>query len=441
VISEDQSIFSGARPCSGVVAVFGEPALRQVMTDPDVFGMPISKAKSLSLPPSLQRLNAGLFTMTGEQHRSRQQLLLRLLGRQSAPDNCDAIVGGWFAFRDELRPEQDVSLLSEMRRLILNISGRVIFGDAGLGLGRLIQTYFDDRRKFSGTDGSTGLPVRRELVRTGLRLDGMLRARLAELCAERAFNGQECMFARLSKLEISSGEFLADDELIAHGNVLFMSSSEPVAVALTWILLLLSQRPDLRRAIRQELRTAFNDGTIPHYFSEAQLPLLNGVVKETLRLLPPNAIMVRLTTREGQVLRHQLPASCEVVLSPYVAHRDAQTYIEPDRFDPGRWRDFNPSPYSYFPFGIGTRYCLGKQLASFTLISVLARMLSEYDIFLSLDQSIDWKMDITLMPSSDPMVRFVPVTVSNEVCIGGHLSGPVEALVNGVAAISSASSR
>ncbi len=237
------------------------------------------------------------------------------------------------------------------------------------------------------------------------------------------------MFARLSKMEISSAQLLTDDELIAHGNVLFMSSSEPVAVALTWNLLLLSQRPDLRLAIRQELRTVFADGQVPHYFSEAELPFLNGVVMETLRLLPPNAIMVRLTTSVGQILGHELPASCEVVLSPYVAHRDAKMYAHPDRFDPGRWRDFNPSSYAYFPFGIGTRYCLGKQLAIFTIVSVLARMLIEYDVFLSVDQSIDWKMDITLMPGSDPRVRFLPVTASDGVGIGGRLSGPVAALV------------
>lgn len=436
VISEDEAIFSDAHPCAGVVAVFGVPAIRQIMTDPDVFGMPVSKEKRFSLPPLLQRLNAGLFSMTGEQHRSRQQLLLRLLGCQSSHDHCDAIVSGWIAFREEVRSNQDVALLSEMRRLMLNISGRVILGDAGLGLGRLIQSYFDDRRKFSGVNPGAGLPTRRELVRTGVRLDGMLRARLAELRAgpQPDSNGQECVFAQLSKLEISPGQLLTDDELVAHGNLLFLANSVQTAVVLTWTLLILSQRPDLRRAIRRELRTAFADGKIPQYFSETELPFLNGVIKETLRLLPPNAIMVRLTTRVGQILGHHVPESCEVVLSPYVAQRDAQTYPEPDTFDPGRWRDFNPSAYSYFPFGVGNRSCLAKELASFTIRAVLVRMLNEYDVFLSLDQSIDWKIDFTLMPSNDPVVRFVPVTASDKVCLGGRLSGPVSALMQGIAA-------
>lgn len=430
VVSEDQSVFSGAKPCSGAVAVFGAPALRQVMTDPDVFGMPVSKAKRFSLPPVLQRLNAGLFTMSGEQHRSRQQLLQRVLGKSSARENCDAIVRGWKAFREELRPGQDVGLLSEMRRLILNISGRVIFGETGLDLGRLVQCYFDDRRKFSSIAASADLPFRRELVRTGMRLDRMLRDRLTECrgAARPDSNGGECMFARLSKLEASPGEPLIDDELIAHGNVLFMSSSEPVAVALTWALLLLSQSCDLRRAIRQELRTAFADDKIPAWFSEATLPILNSVVLETLRVLPPNAIMVRLTTSAGRILGHHVPPACEVIISPYVDHRDSQTYPDPDRFDPARWHNFNPSPYSYFPFGIGARYCLGKQLANFTIVSTLARVLNEYDVILWCDQSIDWKMDITFMPSSDPLVRFVPISASDAVSTGGRISGPVAAL-------------
>src|SRR5262249_27510852 len=142
------------------------------------------------------------------------------------------------------------------------------------------------------------------------------------------------------------------------------------------------------------------------------------------------AIMVRLTTKADYVLGYPVPASCEVVLSPYVAHRDSQIYPDPDTFDPGRWRNFSPPPYSYFPFGIGTRYCLGKPLASFTLMSVLARMISEYDIVLSSDQYVDWKMDVTLMPSSDPMVRFIPMTVlDKKVCGGGRLNGPVAELV------------
>jgi cytochrome P450 len=426
VVAEEQAVFSGAGPCAGAVAVFGAAALRQVMTDSEVFGMPVSKAKRFSLPPVLQRLNAGLFTMSGEQHRSRQHLLLRLLGKQTTHDNCAAIVRGWNAFREEFRPGHDIDLLSEMRRLVLHIFGRVIFGDAGPEVGALIQSYFDGRRRFSTLDP---LSSRRELVHTGMRLDRMLRDNLAKHDTAEP-DGEGCIFARLSKLHTSAGQPLSDDELVAHGNVLFMSSSEPVAVALTWALLLVSQHGELRRALRQELGTAFPSGEIPDWIPETTLPLLNAVVSETLRLLPPNAIMVRLTRVPGPLLEHKIPAACEVILSPYVDHREAAIYPYPDRFDPGRWRNFTPPSYSYYPFGIGTRYCLGRQLAIFTIVSVLARILKDYEVVLPCDQTIDWKMDITFMPSSDPRVRMLPISSADQTAIGGRITGPVASLLN-----------
>lgn len=429
-MAEDQSIFSGARPCRGAVAIFGVTALRQVMTDSEVFGMPVSKAKQFSFPPVLQRLNAGLFTMTGEHHRTRQRLLLQLLGKQSPRENCDAMVEGWTAFRKDLKSCRDIPLLSEMRRLVREVCGRVIFGDAGLDLANVIQCYFHERRTFSTV--ALGTASRHQLVRTGLKLDKMLRTRLTEYRENRhSLPGRDkCVFSRLSGLASSLEPSLSDEELIAHGNVLFMSSSEPVAVTLTWVLLILSQCRDLRRAIREEVKSAFAGKSIPVYFPEATLPLLNSVVLETLRLLPPNAIMVRLTTRATQILAHNLPDACEVIVSPYVAHRDSDIYPEPDRFDPLRWKELNPPAYSYFPFGIGSRYCLGKPLANFIIVSMLARVLNEYDVILDHDQSIDWKMDITLMPSNEPLVRLVPAASSADVIPAAQIKGPLTELMN-----------
>jgi cytochrome P450 len=53
-------------------------------------------------------------------------------------------------------------------------------------------------------------------------------------------------------------------------------------------------------------------------------------------------------------------------MSPYVMHRDPRWFPEPDRFDPERWtpeaRDARPK-FSYFPFGGGSRLCIGERFA------------------------------------------------------------------------------
>ena len=370
--------------------------------------------------------------MRGEQHKSHQQMLRLALGTDAIGEYSAAIVEGWNGFAQGVRPEQEVHLLSEMRRLALHVSERIIFGDADFALGSLIQSYFDCRRSLSGRREPIAPVERRELIRMGSQLDRMLCARLVALRNATAARDlpSRCLVARMMKLVNSAGEPLTDDELIAHGNVLFMSSSEPIAVALTWTLLLLSQQPELRCALREELSAASNEVSLPTHVNDVELPLLKAVIQESLRLLPPSAIIVRLTTRPVRVLGYELPARCEVILSPFVAHRDYREFANPDTFDPDRWRTLKPSAYAYFPFGGGARYCVGRQLASFILFSILARILIRYDVVLASDQDLNWTVNITMMPASEPVVKFLPLSALRAAARGARLGGPVAALVH-----------
>jgi cytochrome P450 len=428
VVSDHEAIFSRAGDCAGAVAVFGADAVREVLSDIDLFGMPVSVAEKFALPDRLTRLNHGLFSMAGEEHRRHQQLISRALGTQPWDYYGGNIVKGWTAFHDELRTEAEMPLLNTMRRLILHVMTGVLFG-SGIETGLLIQSYFHQRRALSGGSRAQALQDRRKLVQTGFAVENSLQHQLTRL---RATTGEpespSCAMARLAEFGEGDAWQPRDAELIAHGNVLFMSGSEPIAIALAWTLLILSQRSDLSAAIRHEIGAAFGRGAIPSSISGSDVPLLHRVVLETLRVLPPNAIMVRLTSRAGSLLGHQLPARCEVILSPFVDHRDIRHYERPERFDPDRWINFQPRAFSYFPFGLAGRYCLGKSLATTILISVLARIVQRYDVVIPEDIALDWKMDVTLMPSEDPSVRFRPDR-DKKSAGRGRLTGPVLDLV------------
>jgi cytochrome P450 len=429
VISEDGPIFSRSKDCTAAVAVFGRAGVQEVLTRPDLFGTVVSVGELFSLPPTLIRLNNGLFSMRGEQHKTHQQMLRGLMNAESMVDVADAIGHGWQSFAADLPVGQDAPLLSEMRRLVLHVSQRIVFGNDELALGRLIQSYFELRRTLSSRKARPAIADRQELIRLGGRLDRMLRRRLQEVRDDLATSAaaRRSLIGRLALLAETHAAELTDDQLIAHANMLFMSSSEPVAVALTWTLLLLSQQPSLRAALRQELRAGADRAHADRDVDETEL--LNAVIQESLRLLPPNAIMVRLTTGPGPLLGHQLPDNCEIVLSPYVEHRDPRAFANPDAFDPSRWRTAVPSPYSYFPFGIGARYCIGKHLARSILVYILRRMLAAHEIVLARDQDLDWKINITMMPAAEPIVRFLPAS-PRRARAGGRLGGPLGALVN-----------
>ena len=117
----------------------------------------------------------------------------------------------------------------------------------------------------------------------------------------------------------------------------------------------------------------------------------------------------------------------ELVLCPFLAHRDAKRFPQPDQFRPQRWHNLKPSPFEYFPFGAGGHGCVGQRLAMYLLKTMLVRLIREFDFVLAGDQEIDWRIHIMLMPSAEVEIRVEePDKATGK---PGRLSGPVAELV------------
>lgn len=414
-ISDGPPIFSRDPDCAGVVAVFGARCHRAVLSDIETFGMPVSAARTLSLPEPLGTLNAGLHGMRGEQHARHQRLLLGALGERALDDHHDVVRAGLDAFARRWAPGARIGLLAEMRRLAWEVSVGLLLGDryeARDELGALLDLYFHLRREATSRLAVPDPGARAELIALGTALDAALR-RYVRWCRGSPASADGI----LGRLVAAAGA-VSEDELVAHGNVLFVSSNEPIAVALTWTLLVLSQRPALRQALRSELAHPMGTPT-----------LLGDVVSESLRLLPPNAFMARVTRRPVSLAGLSLPERCEIVVCPFLAHRDPERFPRPDEFRPSRWRTASPSPFEYFPFGGGGHHCVGRSLATYLLEAVLAFLLPRYDLVLADDQEVDWRLHIIFMPRDEPiMVVDAPGPAPRR---AGRLGGAVGELIRG----------
>lgn len=430
VIRDAEPIFSRALDCAGTVAVFGPAHHRAVLSDIDLFGMPVSAAEHHSLPRSLVNLNRGLHSMRGEQHARHQRLLMRVLGERSIEDQHAAVSAGLETFAQGWQFGQRIGLLGEMRRLALEVSTRLLFGDQykeSSQLALLLQTYFHCRRETTSLLNSTSETVREDLITLGTVLDHELRRHI-RWCRRKVLSSLDGVLTGLANLEFAPGKLLSEDETVAHSNVLFMSSTEPVAVALTWVLLILSQLPNLRRALRHELERAAPEDAMPRSSELARLTLLDSVINESMRLFPANALMVRVTTRPASLHGVQLPERCELVLCPFLAHRDAERFARPAEFLPSRWSGTKPSPFEYFPFGAGGHACVGRHLAMYLIKAALALLIRRYELVLADDQEIDWRIHIQFMPKNDPVMTVGAPGLST--LRAGKLLGPVADLIS-----------
>ncbi|MEU4216984.1 cytochrome P450 [Actinoplanes sp. NPDC026623] len=181
--------------------------------------------------------------------------------------------------------------------------------------------------------------------------------------------------------------------------IMFASHGVP-GTAMAWVALLLAAHPSVTDRIAEEaagLRT--DDPT-----SARALPYTTAVIREVLRLYPPQWLLTRTTTRPTDILGHRVPAGCEILICPYLIHRDRRWWEEPETFSPDRWlRPGQPhARHAYLPFGSGTRFCPGSHLAMVQLVAMTAVLARDYALDLPPVESIEASCAGLLAPARLP---------------------------------------
>ena len=180
-----------------------------------------------------------------------------------------------------------------------------------------------------------------------------------------------------------------------------MSTSDSTGAALCWTLYLLALHPDAEAAVVKELSEVLGDRD-PSPDDIARLTYTRQVLDESLRLYPPNWILVRMalgddTLPSGTSIRR----GAKLYLCQYVMHRSPKYFPDPDRFDPSRFRPEETArrpEFAYFPFAGGQRRCIGEHFALVEGVTVLALLMRRFRFQLSPDQSIMPNPAVVLRP-------------------------------------------
>ncbi|RUS88193.1 hypothetical protein EGW08_004025 [Elysia chlorotica] len=176
----------------------------------------------------------------------------------------------------------------------------------------------------------------------------------------------------LQQSEASTEKFAT--ELVDNCVSLFIAGADTVSSALCSVLKLLAKNPEKLAALRKELESQdlLSSGQENDLSFELlqSLSYVRAVNKEVLRVLPPVGGLFRLTKTTVELKDCQIPADWRVVYSVRGIHQENKAFTNKDEFCPERWLEpgFEEKlkaqfPCSYAPFGLGTRACLGKELA------------------------------------------------------------------------------
>ncbi|KMS76416.1 cytochrome P450 [Streptomyces viridochromogenes] len=160
---------------------------------------------------------------------------------------------------------------------------------------------------------------------------------------------------------------LIRDELVT----LLAAGHETTATTLTWLYLLLDRHP----VAREQALAAGGEG------SPERRQAIQALVHETLRLYPSAWLLPRRAAEDDILAGYSVEADTDILVCPYLTHRDPELWPDPEHFDPRRFTapDGRPAhPGAYFPFGIGPRACLGLQFALRESTVLLEHLLPAY---------------------------------------------------------------
>ena len=169
------------------------------------------------------------------------------------------------------------------------------------------------------------------------------------------------------------------------------AGQQTTATTLTYLVWRLSQHPEWQQRLQTEVRALEPDYTnIPALEDTEACPILNAVVRETLRLHPAaSGRQERVVPSGGRTYSGvYLPGGTTVIGPTLVLHHNASVFHEPRSWRPERWLEADENQlkdmeFSFAPFGHGARIYIGRNLAMMEMRLLTSRLYRSFSTRLS----------------------------------------------------------
>jgi cytochrome P450 len=298
----------------------------------------------------------------------------------------------------------------EMMETTLAIATRALFGvDLGLQMPVVADALDAFIRQNAGISVwqlflKLPTPRRRRFLRGVRALDEIVYGIIRE---RRASGVGDDLLSDLLRAQDEDGGVMTDQQLRDEVMTMLLAGHETTALALSWAWFLLATHPEAQAKVHDEADRVLC-GRRPAAADVSQLMYANNVIREAMRLYPPAWVITRRAAEQVEIGGYVVPAGSNIIVSPWVTHRDARFFPNPEAFDPDRWcgdQEQAIPKFAYFPFGGGPRMCIGNNFALMEAAILLAAVAHCFQIGLAAGQTVEPLPSITLRPKNGVPAR------------------------------------
>jgi cytochrome P450 len=355
-------------------------------------------------------LGNGLLTSEGEFWQAQRKLIQPAFRHENIvtyariiTDSAAAMLAGW---RDgETRDVHEEFMSATLDIVAKSLFGSDVSGEArgvGQAVAVVMEQFIGQANMAFVLPDRIPIPKSARLRRSMKHLDNVV-YRLVRARRQAAHHDTD-LLGTLLETQDECGSGMTDVQLRDEIMTLFLAGHDTTANALTWTWYLLAKNPEKEEALFAELRDVLGNRA-PTAADLPRLPYTEMVVKESMRLYPPAWGVGRRAIGDFEIDGYTIPAGTNFFLLQWVTQRDPRFFLDPERFDPERWRN-DPirtgklPRFAYFPFGGGPRVCIGAAFAMMEATLLLAAIAQRFRLTLAPGQTIEPLFSVTLRPKN-----------------------------------------
>jgi cytochrome P450 len=350
-------------------------------------------------------LGDGLLTTEGEHWKKQRRLAQPAFHRDRVESYARVMTSYTEQMLSAWRDGGVLDVHQEMMSLTLRIVVRALFSSGAEGAERISEAMNILLHNNTGVRLILP-PFLRLLPLPGMvdlrRAVGELNKAVYRIISLRRREERDCgdLLSMLMLARYEGGGQMDDSQLRDEVMTFLLAGHETTALALSWSWYLLSQHPLVEQRLHEELDQVLG-GRVATPSDLSSLVYCESVIKEAMRLYPPVWSVSRSAIEDFELNGFRIPAGANIVMSPWVMHRDPRFFSDPEKFDPDRWcREESRSlpRFAYFPFGGGPRQCIGASFAMMEAMLLMATIAKRFQIACPEGQAVTPAPSFTLRP-------------------------------------------
>ncbi|XP_042148501.1 cytochrome P450 4V2-like [Ixodes scapularis] len=202
---------------------------------------------------------------------------------------------------------------------------------------------------------------------------------------------------------------LTESDILDETVTIIGAGFDTTASAAAFCLYLLGNHLEVQEKLHEELDRVFGDDVDrPVTLDDLRdLPYLDCVIKETLRLYPSVPVVARYIDEDMKIGEQLIPKGTTVTTMIYFLQRHQKLYDDPNSFVPERFQENNGRhQYAFIPFFGGQRNCIGQRFAVLKAKVLVAQVMRRFKIESKLPESeLQLEIGIVLRPSQNLDVK------------------------------------